>query len=84
MEIITDQYIIGQRVKMDGKHFQDCVLLECTLEYAGGEMILERTQITRCNHLFRGSARLTLSFLELMGMMKEDSVQGTGLPELVH
>ncbi len=66
METIRNQYIAAQHVRLDGKHFVDCTLTDCTLEYGGGPVILERTHITGCNHVFCGAAERTLSYVDLM------------------
>ena len=71
MEILNGISFDGELVAIDGKHFIDCVLRNCILEYGGGNVILERTHISGCHHVFFGRARCTVSYLERMGLMPQ-------------
>ncbi len=86
METISNQHLVGQHVRLDGRHFRDCTLSDCVLEYAGGAVVLERTHFRSCTHLLRGPAQRTLSFLETMGIVEPASAAvpvGSG-SELIH
>ena len=75
MRIIRGLRIEGELVEIDGTHFIDCVLCECILEYGGGDVILERTLITQCHHVFHGRARRTVSYLESVGLMPPEGIE---------
>ncbi len=50
-------------VTLDGKHFIDCTFSNCTLEYSGGPVTLERTHLRRCHYVFFGKAQMTVRLL---------------------
>ncbi len=66
MDVITDRTIEDEYVVLDNKTFIDCNLIDCVLEYSGGEVIFERTHISGCSYLFVGAANSTLKVLELL------------------
>ena len=84
MEVVRNQYLEGELVRLDGKHFIDCTLCNCTLEYAGGRVVLERTHITGCDHVFCGPAKCTVSYLELMGLVAPASIDSPSASPHVH
>ena len=43
MDTLRHTAFQNETVVLDGKHFIDCTLKNCTLEYSGGPVILERT-----------------------------------------
>ena len=67
---------------MDGKSFVDCILHDCVLEYSGGSLVLERTQLTGCRYVFFGGARGTVHFLQSVGLLADTGF--SEFPELVH
>ncbi len=69
MQVVSGVTIEGESFELDGKHFIDCTLLNCILEYSGGEVVLERTHIRGCRHVFYGKAKLTLHYLQGVGLM---------------
>jgi hypothetical protein len=75
MEIIKGQHIEGELVQVDGKHFIDCTLRRCVLEYGGGTVVMERTRVSGCHHVFCGAARLTVNYLECMGLFPHTGEQ---------
>ena len=58
----------NETVVIDGKHLIDCTLLNCTLEYSGGPVILERTELRGCHYVFRGQAQRTVALLKALGL----------------
>lgn len=69
MDIVSNLIIQNESVDLDGKHFIDCTLLNCILEYSGGDIIFERTRIRGCRHVFYGRARMTLQYLHSTGLV---------------
>ena len=69
LEVVSGLTIEGEAFALDGKHIIDCTLVNCVLEYSGGEVVLERTQLRGCRHVFYGQARLTLHYLQGVGLM---------------
>ena len=55
-------------VRLDGKHFIDCIFIDCTLEYSGGDMALERTAVHSCKHVLYGYALQTADYMRTMGL----------------
>ena len=73
MRIVRGQCIDGELLEVDGNHFIDCNLTECILQYAGGHVVMERTRVTGCHHVFVGPARLTVNSLESMELVPPNS-----------
>ena len=70
MEIIEGQTFVGESLVLDDKHFSDCKLISCILEYHGGDVVFERTHISACRHVFYGRARTTLHYLQHVGLVQ--------------
>ncbi len=79
METVFDRHFEGEHVEIDEKHFIGCTLCRCTLEYAGGAVILERTRITGCRYVFCGPAQCTVNYLKTMGLLPA-TFTGQSLP----
>ena len=60
-----------EAIRLDGKHFVDCFFIDCTLEYSGGDIILERTSIHGCKHVLYGYARQTAAYLRAVGLYSD-------------
>ena len=69
METIEGRTIRGEIIRVDEKCFVGCRLINCTLEYSGGPVILERTQLTGCRYVFLGRAKASVDFLQCVGLM---------------
>ena len=67
---------------IDRRHFIDCTLLNCTLEYSGGPVILERTQLSGCRYVFFEQAGMTVQLVQTLGLMFSGDCEA-GVPELV-
>ena len=61
MNILWNTTFENETVVIDGKHLVDCTLLNCTLEYSGGPVILERTELRGCHYVFRDQAQMTVA-----------------------
>ena len=83
MLIITGAFS-DEDVSLDEKHFKDCTLINCTLSYDGGRLILERTRITGCNYLFGAAAQRTVSLLQTVGVLGESFSIHPACEELVN
>lgn len=79
MKIFCGTTFRDEFVLLDGKHFIDCVFVDCTLEYGGGTVTLERTAIHGCKHLLFGYARQTAAYLRVVGLL--DSPEGDSWTE---
>ena len=84
METIRNRTIRGESVLVDGKIFIDCELVDCLLEYSGGPIVFERTNLSGCRYVFFGPARGTVHFLQGVGLMAHSSQQWAEFPDLVH
>ncbi len=73
LEKVEGQCFEDQVLTMDGKHFVDCCVLNCVLEYSGQALVLETTEFRGCSFRFHGEAALTLNFLHCFGLMPERS-----------
>jgi hypothetical protein len=76
--------IQGESVEIDSKHFVDCTLVDCVLEYSGGDVIFERTEMRGCRHVFFGRARQTLHYLQGVGLMPYSPSEWAEFSEQVH
>ncbi len=45
MEVLQHMTFRDETVILDDRHFLDCTLQNCTMEYSGGPVILERTHL---------------------------------------
>jgi hypothetical protein len=64
MEVISGLTIKDECVAIDDKHFIDCTLINCILEYSGSDVAFDATRIRGCRYVFFGRARQTLQFLQ--------------------
>ncbi len=69
---------------MDDKRFVDCTFVDCTIEYGGGPVILERTALRVCRYFFSGTAKMTLEFLECVGLAPLESFALNQEAHLIH
>ncbi len=69
MKMLVGETLSGESVEIDGKHFVDCTLIDCVLDYSGFPYIMERTSLRGCRYLFYGQARGTVHFLQDVGLL---------------
>ena len=84
MEIVRGLSLDGGTFSIDGKRLVDCTLTDCTIEYGGGAVILERTMLRNCRYVFTGPAKMTVEFLECLGLMPRHWAAGSLEDCLVH
>jgi len=48
VQTVSNLTIENETVCLDNKHFQNCVLLHCVLQYSGQEVLIERTAFEGC------------------------------------
>jgi hypothetical protein len=68
MEQFQGQTVRGQVVEVDGKHFQNCHLIDCELQFSGGVFVLMETSITNCTWAFGGAAQRTLRLVSTLNL----------------
>lgn len=78
LERLEGRTFNGSTLRLDGRHFVDCTIEDCVLEYSGGPVILEGTHFAGCRYSFSGEAAMTISLLECFGLF-EGQVQPTTL-----
>jgi len=71
MQIVSHVTFRDETVCLDDKHFMDCSLLRCVLDYSGEELMIERTEIHGCRLKLNGAAGRTLNFLQCMGYTQD-------------
>lgn len=76
-ELICDRVIEGELVQLDGKHFIDCTLRDCILEYGGSPTIFETTEFSGCRFRFTGHAAMTVQLLECFGITDDNATEYT-------
>ncbi len=69
MNIVQGLTMQGETISVDGKQFIDCTFIDCVIEYTGEPVILERTAMLSCRYRFSGPARMTLQFLDCVGLL---------------
>ena len=84
MQTISNQTFQDQTVCLDNKHFDNCFLLRCVLEYSGQELLIERTEFLSCRLKLSESAGRTMQFLQCMGYMGEVSGNWQSLAPLLN
>lgn len=77
MKTIQGHTFRDDSVQLDGKHFVDCTFIDCTLEYGGGDLVLERTSIYSCKHQLFGYARQTAEYMRTVGLCDSVSKKWT-------
>jgi hypothetical protein len=84
MELIEGQKAENKQLKLDDKHFSDCVFTDCVLEYHGGPFVFERTRFKSCRYVFFGTAKATVHLLESVGMLPEELGLGMEFSDAVN
>ncbi|MEO6923420.1 MAG: hypothetical protein ABI142_06305 [Bryocella sp.] len=69
MKKISHHSFEDTSLSIDDKIFKDCTIVNCVLEYSGGEVSFERTHLSGCRYVFLGPANSTLRMLELAQIM---------------
>ena len=80
LERIADRSFTEETVQLDGRHFVDCRVANCVLEYSGGPVILEGTEFTGCRFRFGGEAAMTISLIGCFGLIEDGQLQPTSVP----
>jgi hypothetical protein len=76
LEVVSGCSFENQRVLLDGKHFVNCTLNNCTLEYSGQAVVLETTAFTSCNFDFRAEAAMTMQLMECFELVARSRKSG--------
>lgn len=84
MEVVACRTFRNERVILDEKHFVDCDLIECILEYSGGPIAFESSKISRCQYFFYGPARRTVDYLQAVGLVNSNPSEWAEESEQVH
>ena len=71
MQTVSRLTFEDETVCLDNKHFEDCLLLRCVLEYSGQELLIERTAFRGCRLKLNEGAGRTMQFLQCMGYMAD-------------
>ena len=69
MQTVSHVTFENETVCLDNKHFEDCTLVRCVLEYSGEALLIERTAFEGCRLKLREGAGRTMQFLQCMGYM---------------
>ncbi len=69
MQTVSAVTFRDETVCMDDRHFVDCHLLRCVLEYSGKELTIERTEIIGCRLKLNADAGRTMNLLQCLGYM---------------
>jgi hypothetical protein len=80
---VQNQTFEGEILAIDDTIYSDCVMINCTLEYSGGPVAFERTQMRGCHYVFYGKARRTVHFLQGVGLLENRSDEWTEIPHLI-
>ena len=84
MDTLRHAAFQDETVVLDGKHFIDCTLQNCTLEYSGGPVILERTHLRGCQYVFFGQAQSTVRLLQEVRLMPFEPLNWVEMSDHVH
>ena len=84
MRVLQDLILRNEMVTLDDTHFIACTFIDCILQYSGGDVIFDRTEMRSCQHVFYGRARQTLHYLQNVGLMEQPARSWGEFPELMH
>ena len=70
-EQVSDRDFVDETLVLDGRHFKNCNVKNCVLEYHGGPVVLESTNFTGCRFRFGNEAAMTIAMLQCFGLMGE-------------
>jgi len=84
MELIEGRTITGEQLAMDNKEFRHCTLIDCVLEYGGGDVVLDHTMLQGCRYVFFGPARGTVHFLQAVGLLDQNMQAWKEIPDHVN
>jgi hypothetical protein len=84
VEIVQGKTLDSVSVVIDETMFIDCTMIDCILEYSGGPVSFERTNMRGCRYVFFGQARATIHFLQEVGLMDHHPSEWGEFPTLVH
>ncbi len=77
------QLLVAVRLYRDDKHFIHCTFENCIVEYHGGEIVFELSNMRNCRHVFYGRARRTLQYLQGVGLMPHQPLDWGEFPERI-
>ncbi len=83
IEIIEGESFLNESVELDDKHFIHCTFENCIVEYHGGEIVFELSNMRNCRHVFYGRARRTLQYLQGVGLMPHQPLDWGEFPERI-
>ena len=83
METVQDMTFENEILTIDNTLYSRCVLIHCTLEYSGGPVAFEHTQMRGCRYVFFGEARRTVHFLQGVGLLEHKVNEWTELPTMI-
>ena len=72
MKLVRGLILKGQTFDIDDHQFVDCQFTGCTLNYSGRPVSFEQTALRGCRYTFFGAAKMTLEFLDCVGLIPED------------
>ncbi|MBE7158105.1 MAG: hypothetical protein INR62_06660 [Rhodospirillales bacterium] len=81
--LVKDQTFRDEILTIDNTHYSNCMLIRCTLEYSGGPVAFEHTQMKGCRYVFFGKARRTVHFLQGVGLLDCIANEWAELPTVV-
>lgn len=74
MEIIQNQTFTGETMIIDDKFFVNCVLENCVLIYAGGDIRFDGSKAKNCAWNFEGPANRTINLLKWLKALPADFI----------
>lgn len=74
LELISGCHFENTVLPLDGKHFVDCSVKNCILEYSGEQVVLERTSFSGSTFRWNGAAAMTLSLLECFNIVGSNTL----------
>ena len=83
VQTVQDMTFEDEVLTIDNTLYSRCVLIHCTLEYSGGPVGFEYTQMRDCRYVFYGEARRTVHFLQGVGLLNDDEKKWTDFPVLL-
>lgn len=80
MAVFHDKTITGQRVFVDEDTYTKCKLINCTIVYRGGFVVLD-FEAVNCRWEFEGPALNTIRMLQALHMLPQDVSQMLVVPD---
>jgi hypothetical protein len=80
MHHFRNRRITNEIVTLDYAEFESSQLIECQIQYGGGEFAMTKSSVFGCTFQFVGAAKRTIDLLKHLGILQSDPQNWRVLP----